>query len=237
MRTILLLTFFITSPAAQLRGQDSGTGEARPQDLVGRWREDAIVTPVNQLLTPYGKSIDLPGMRPQALALSPDGKVLVAAGKTNDIVVLNPVTGELIKRVELPEEGLHEPATDQASTNILKPDKKGQVSYTGLIFSADGRRLYMSNVNGSIKVFNVAADGAVTPSHTLPLPEATAPRRKAEIPSGLALSADNTKLYVCANLSNRLLELDAKTGKLLRSVDVGVAPYDVCIVQGRANRQ
>ncbi len=67
-------------------------------------------------------------MRPQALALSPDGKVLVAAGKTNDIVVLDPVSGEVIKRVELPDEGMHEPPTDQASTNILKPDKKGQVS-------------------------------------------------------------------------------------------------------------
>ncbi len=148
--------------------------------------------------------------------------------------MLDPVTGEIRKRVELPEEGLHEPPTDQASTNILKPDKKGQVSYTGLIFSGDGRRLYMSNVNGSIKVFNVAADGAVTPSHTLPLPEATAPRRKAEIPSGLALSTDNSKLYVCANLSNRLLELDTQSGKLLRSFDVGVAPYDVCIVDKQA---
>lgn len=234
MRTILLLTLFIAATAAQLQGQDTAAGEARPQDLVGRWRDDVIVTPVNQLLTPFGKSIDLPGMRPQALALSPDGKILVAAGKTNDIVVLNPATGEVIKRVELPEEGLHEPATDQASTNILKPDKKGQVSYTGLIFSDDGRRLYMSNVNGSVKVFNVADDGAVTPSHTLPLPEATAPRRKAEIPSGLALSVDNTKLYVCANLSNRLLELNAQSGKLLRSIDVGVAPYDVCIVEDRA---
>ncbi len=76
-------------------------------------------------------------------------------------------------------------------------------------------------------------DGMVTPSHTLPLPAATAPRRKAEIPSGLALSADNSKLYVCANLSNRLLELDSQTGKLLRTFEVGVAPYDVCVVDGR----
>ncbi len=237
MRTYLLFTVLAVTqlpfcnPAV---AQDVSTGEARPADLVGRWRDDVIVTPVNQLLTPFGQSIDLPGMRPQALALSPDGNVLVAAGKTNDIVVLDPVTGAVRERVGLPDEGLNEPPTAQASANILKPDKKGQVSYTGLIFSSDGRRLFMSNVNGSIKVFNVSETGQVTPSHTLALPEAAAPRRKAEIPSGLALSADNTKLYVCGNLSNRLIELDVQSGKVLRTMDVGVAPYDVRIVASRA---
>ena len=45
----------------------------RPVELdyqVGRWRDDVIVTPVNQLLTPYGQQVELAGMRPQALALS-----------------------------------------------------------------------------------------------------------------------------------------------------------------------
>ena len=31
-------------------------------------------TPVNQHLTPAGTLVELPGVRPQALALSPDGK-------------------------------------------------------------------------------------------------------------------------------------------------------------------
>ena len=43
------------------------TAAAINTDLVGRWRDDVIVTPVNQLLTPYGLQVDLPGMRPQAL--------------------------------------------------------------------------------------------------------------------------------------------------------------------------
>ena len=48
-------------------------------ELVGRSREDQIATPVNQILTPYGKQVELAGMRPQALALSPDGKLLLAS--------------------------------------------------------------------------------------------------------------------------------------------------------------
>src|SRR6266576_3546960 len=38
-----------------------------------------VTTPVNQILTPVGTQVDLPGLRPQALALSPDGRLLAAA--------------------------------------------------------------------------------------------------------------------------------------------------------------
>ncbi len=209
----------------------------RPDELdyqVGRWRDDVIVTPVNQLLTPYGKQVELAGMRPQALAMSPDGRLLLVAGKTNELVVVDPVSGEEKQRVTLPEESRNTPPTDEASANILKPDKAGQVSYTGLIFSADSKRIFMSNVAGSIKVFSVNEAGVVAPSHTLPLPPASAPRRKAEIPSGLALSQDGASLFVCGNLSNRLLEIDSRTGELKRSFDVGVAPYDVVLVGDKA---
>ena len=92
----------------------------------------------------------------------------------------------------------------------------------------------MSNVNGSLKVFAVAPDGTVTPSHSVPLPLANAPRRKEEIPSGLAFSPDGARLYVCGNLSNQLFELDATTGQVLRTFPVGVAPYAVVLVGAKA---
>jgi hypothetical protein len=133
---------------AQDQRSPANSVSASNTDLVGRWRDDAIVTPVNQLLTPYGLQVDLPGMRPQALALSPDGQVLAVAGKSNDLVILDPVTGEIKARVQLPSEGTQEPAADVVSPNILVPDKSGQVSYTGLKFTHAGQRIYMSNVNG-----------------------------------------------------------------------------------------
>ncbi len=200
-----------------------------PTLLVGRHRDDVIVTPVNQLLTPAGTQVELPGMRPQALALSPDGKTLVVSGKTSQLVVIDPDSGEIRQRVDLPPEDQTTPPPDAVSPNILNPDKKGQVSYTGLIFSRDGRQIFLSNVNGSIKVFSLLEDGQVAPSHTIALPNANAPRRAAEIPSGLALNADGSRLYVCGNLSNQLIELDAASGKVLRQFDVGVAPYDVVV--------
>jgi YVTN family beta-propeller protein len=118
--------------------------------------------------------------------------------------------------------------------NNLKPDGSALLSYTGLIFSRDGKQIYLSNVQGSIKVFSVKDDKQVIPSHVLRLPPANAPQRKPEIPSGLVFSATGDRLYVCGNLSNQLLELDPATGETLRSFPVGVAPYDVVLVRGKA---
>ncbi len=204
------------------------------KETVGRAGDSRVVTPVNQVVTPVGIQVDLQGMRPQALALSPNGKLLATAGKTSELVIVDPTTGKILQHVLLPSDKLTEPQPQAPSANILQPDKDGQVSFTGLAFSPDGKRIYLSNVNGSVKVFEVSDVGTVKGSFSIPLPQANAPRRNEEIPAGLALSPDGTRLYVCGNLSNRLLELDAATGKVLRQFDVGVAPYDVVLVGRKA---
>ena len=203
-------------------------------ETVGPKPEGRTVTPVNQVLTPLGKQLDLPGLRPQAVALSPNGQILVTAGKTNELIVVDPATLTVRSRVALPgvlPEGRSQPESKQA---VVPTDTRGQLSYTGLVFNTAGDRLYMSDVNGSIKVFDVDANDTVTPAMAWKLPAANAPRRSAEIPSGLALSSDGSRLYVCGNLSNQLLELDTETGNVLRSFAVGVAPFDVVLVDGKA---
>ncbi|MBL8755474.1 MAG: phosphoesterase [Planctomycetes bacterium] len=202
--------------------------------LVGRnTATSAQVTPVNQTLTPHGTFVDLPGLRPIVLAPSRDGRHLYTAGKTSELLVLDATTGAIVQKVALPNDAQNTPANDP-NAKELRPDKDGQASYTGLVVAADGRTIWLANVRGSIKVFAVDDTGRVAASHSLALPLAVAPRRDAEIPTGLALSADGTRLYVCGNLSNRLLELDARSGTLSRTFDVGVAPYDVVLVGDRA---
>jgi DNA-binding beta-propeller fold protein YncE len=201
------------------------------RETVGWHGGHRAVLPVSQTITPLGRQIEMPGMRPQALALSPDGRILVVTGMTNQLVVVNPETAKVMDRVPLPIAG----ATPNVpvSPRQLEAAKKSQVSFTGLIFSGDGRRIYLSNVEGDIKVFEVDDKGRVKGLRGIPLPEARGLERKAEIPSGLALSPDGKRLYVCGNLTNTLLEIDTESDNVVRRFDTGVAPYDVVLVRNK----
>ncbi len=209
----------------------AGCAASADVETVGRRGSVRTVLPVNQVVTPAGKQVDLPGMRAQALALSPDGGLLVVSGLTSELLVLDPATGETKQRVKLPKLVSGAPVA-AASPEFLDFDGRSQMSYAGLAFSPDGKRLALSNVNGDVKLFEIAANGAVTPWRVIALPEAGAPERKAEIPAGVAWSADGARLFVCGNLSNRLLEVDVNAGKVEKTYDVGVAPFNV-VLAGR----
>ena len=225
--------------SAQVRGvQSDGLGT---KDKVGRIGENRYYTPANQVLTPAGRQVELPGLRPQAIALSPDGRLLVTSGKTSDLVVIDPKIGKTVQTVAFPvkpaaaaaapAEGA-EKAAETVGTEVKK-EPGAQLSFTGLVFSPDGSRIYLANVNGDLKVFAVQ-NGKVTALKTIALPEAKAPKRKAEIPAGIAVSRDGKLLYVVGNMSNKLLELEVESGKLARAWDVGVAPFGVALASGKA---
>jgi YVTN family beta-propeller protein len=192
----------------------------------------AVSVPVNQTLTPAGTQIELPGMRPQVLALSPDGTLLATSGK-HELLLLEPRRGTILQTVQLPLDKVHSNDTTVVSEQILNPDREAQASFTGLVFSPDGKRIYLSNVRGDIKVLAVGNDGKVRALHSLPLAQSQRAARKTEIPAGLAVSPDGRCLYVAGNLSNRLLELDTATGQALRAIEVGSLPYEVLLVEGK----
>jgi YVTN family beta-propeller protein len=232
MNRFLLLTLAAALPCTgQSHAPAAGALPPADTETVGRRGLNRTVLPVNQVVTPLGVQVELPGLRPQALALSPDGSILLTAGKTPELVVVDPSTGVIRQRVPLPKTKGERRAS---SGNILQPDKEGQLSYTGLRFSPEGRRAFLSDVNGSVVVFDVARDGSLRVARQVTLPAADAPRREEEIPAGLALSSDGAMLYVCGNLSNTLLELTVADGRVLRTFAVGVAPFDVVLTGGKA---
>ena len=192
---------------------------------------NGLETPVNQLVTPAGIQVELPHIRPNALALSPDKKILVTAGLTHELVVVDPATGKTLQHVPFPTDKARE--EKPIAETILNPDEKAKLSFTGLVFSPDGSRIYLSNVNGDIKVFIVGKDKKVLPQLSIALPAVVGLKRTDEIPASIAISRDGKKIYVAGNLSNRLLELDAATGKVLRTWDVGVAPFDVVLCKNK----
>ena len=190
------------------------------RQVVGRVGANRYQTPTGQVLTPAGQQVELPGMRPQALALSPDGRLLAAAGKTNSLVLIDPANGQVLQTVRL----------STGTSNAVK----AEMSLTGLVFSPEGDRIYLSNAGGSVWSFPVDDLSHVGPAEVLAVPDANAPKQRHEIPTGLAVSADGKRLYVAGNLGNRLHELDAQSGKVLRSWDTGVAPFDVVLAGGKA---
>ena len=231
MRRLLLVLLAAAVPwTSRAQPPVREPAQAADTEPVGRRGTNRTVLPVNQVVTPLGVQVDLPGLRPQALALSPEGKILIVAGKTSELVVVDPGTGAIRQRVPLPRTTYPQ----APSENVLRPDKEGQISFTGLRFSPDGRRGFLSDVNGSVVVFEVAADTTLRVARSIRLPGAKAPRREEEIPAGLAVSTDGTRLYVCGNLSNTLLELDVAGGRVRRVFDVGVAPYDVVLAGDKA---
>ena len=186
---------------------------------VGTAGTNRMVIPVNQILTPAGIQVDLPGMRPQAVALSPDGRWLVTAGKTHELVLLDPGTGRIVQRVPLPSDKATSAAPEVVSDRILDPDKEGQLSFTGLVFSPDGARLYVSNGRaGTVSVIDVASRKVV----------GTAEHVGARC-WGIALTPDGRKLYVANGPSNDVAVLDAASLSVVKRIPVGSLPWGVAI--------
>ena len=208
-----------------------------------------IYVPTGQILTPAGRQIPLPGIRPQGLALSPDEHVLAVAGNAETLFLLDPATGRTLQNISLTfittEPRTHH-STNSAADSVEKIANKtnpppfvvvtnrADLSFTGLEFSPDSRRLYLSNSKGNVWAFTLRADQVVGRPQMFSLPETDSPKQRREIPSGLTLSPDGRRLYVTGNLGNQLYELDSASGRLLRSWDTGFAPYDVVLARGKA---
>jgi YVTN family beta-propeller protein len=206
--------------------------------------------PTGQLLTPAGWQIPLPKMRPQGLALSPDGRLLAVAGNSERLLLLSAQTGETLQTMPLSlitTEVRTNKTTNAVAEAVEKISLKtnttttrvsvtntAELSFTGLAFSPEGGRLYLSNSKGNVWTFRLDQDRLIGPPTPFSLPETESPKQRKEIPSGLIVSPDGRRLYVTGNLGNMLYELDSSSGRLLRSWDVGFAPYDVVLVGGKA---
>ncbi|HEV2330269.1 MAG TPA: alkaline phosphatase family protein [Verrucomicrobiae bacterium] len=195
-------------------------------------QSNGMETPVNQLVTPTGIFVPLPGVRPNALALSPDSKLLVTSGLLPELIAIDPTTGKITQHVPFPKAG-RDKSVEAVLSIILDASEKSKLSLTGLAFSPDGSRIYLSNVNGDIKVFWVNKSHKISPLFAIPLPNANKPGREFDIPTGIAVSPDGTKLYVALNIGNKVVELSADSGKVLRTWPTGNAPYDVVLCRNK----
>lgn len=176
-----------------------------------------IVVPTNQVLSPAGRQVAFSG-RPTDVALSPDGRWLAVLDR-NQVAIVEPESAKAVSRV------------GHASG-----------SYAGILFAPDGKRVYASNIRGSIGVFRVDDEGKLAAEPPIALPvlkgsssenpandeagpqspnqEAAPPGASAKnaLPTGLALSPDGKTLWAALNLRNSLAQIDTVEGKVVREM-------------------
>jgi len=183
--------------------------------------ENSVSIPTDQILTPAGEQTLFSG-RPNAIAINPDGKTAVAnvGGYSNNftpeyapIVVINLNESKVIQKVSL-----------------SKSERGG--SYTGIIYSDDGSKLYASFSDGKILDFNVDKDGLLTLYKIIELP--TNIDGKTSDPGGLAISSDGSKLYVALSRNNSIGIVDLSTDKFIGEIPVGNVPYTILIDKNMA---
>ncbi len=203
-RWIALLLFAGLAALPALAQEDDDEAAAFPDILdyydsanVGPQPDGRVVVATNQVLDPFGLQVQFPG-RPNDCAFSPDGSLVAVADAWGGLVrFIDPATGEIRSQVKLPNE---------------------MPGYSGVTFSPDGQRLWVSGSRNVIFVLERNAEGAYELKDPIDVGESVTP-------VGISLSADASRLYVCLNRKNQVAVLDAATGETLSTVDVGVAPF------------
>lgn len=178
----------------------------RPHAWVDEIQQNAV--PTNQVLSPLGRQITFPG-RPTAWAMSPDGRWLGVLCHNQALII------------------------NLSERRIVGKAGNLDGSYTGIVFAPGGQTLLASSTLGRIEQYAVDSQGQLKKAKPIRLP----PRQKGQsvgvVPAGLALDPDHKTLWVALNGSNSVAQIDLTTGKLLRTIKVGNAPFDVVCAAGK----
>ncbi len=227
----LALVSGLTTAALAASG-DLGFGN----EQVGQTYANGILLPTNQWINPIGtRAVLLDGSVPGTLngrivssSISPNGKFLAALtwnDFTGFLTIINLQTSAIVQQVGT-----------GATGNPYLGD--GTVAADGPQWSADGTSLWVPQTSDMIR-FSVAADGTVsnqisTTLETTTLNLTTGTTVAPDLPSGMALSPDGSKLYVALNGVNELGIIDTSTNQLIGTVRTGNAPRQVVLVGDNA---
>jgi len=183
---------------------------------VGRQSDGTILLPDNEQISPAGRQIPVNG-RLISSKLRPDGHTMAALTWQNFTGYLSII--DVANRTVLQQVGASGPAIGD-----------GTVSFDGPLYSSDGQNLWVPQ-GADLVHFKVAADGTV--SNPVAIAMVGGPGG-ALIPSGMAFSADGSRLYVALNGANALGVVDTVSNTLLRQIPVGNAPRQVVVVGATA---
>lgn len=176
---------------------------------VGYQEDGTVVIPTNQVLDPAGFQITFPG-RPTDIAVSPDEKILAVKNRQSIILI------DLIKRSIIQELFM----------------KTGGQSYSGILFDSDGKRVYSSASPGEILIAEI--DDNNVANWLDPIKVAAFDGSGNSVPGGMAWLKKNQILLAAISRNNTLALIDVNVRRVLKEITVGVAPFTVIVVGGKA---
>jgi YVTN family beta-propeller protein len=210
---------------------------------VGPQADGSVLLPTNQWISPLGTRILDDNARLVSSTISPDGTYLAALG-WNDfsgfLTIVDLKTGTIVQQTAL-------------NTPTANPTDS-TVAADGPLFSADGSTLWVPQStyllkfsftegsstpavqedavalcgNGNVNSFFCNANDAAGESDENSA-DASQVANGSELPSGMALSPDGSKLYVALNGANKLGVIDTSTDQLVKEIPVGNAPRQVVL--------
>ena len=183
-------------------------------DQVGQDNGHGLLLPTNQRITPVGQRYLVDDGRLLSSTISPDGTKLAALThiEASMVTIMDLTSGKVLQQVGL----------GQGDDNVAAD---------GPLYSADGSTLWVPQAADILR-YTVLANGLLDPNPTTI--NLTDPKLGDDLPSGMALSPDGSKLYVALNGTNTLGVIDTTSNTLLRQIPVGNAPRQVVLVGNRA---
>jgi DNA-binding beta-propeller fold protein YncE len=179
----------------------------------GMTRTGAIVLPNGWSLKPAGRQVRL-GDLPVQIAVHPSEPVLAilhAGYGEHEVVTANATSGKIIGRVSLP------------------------ASFSGLIWSHDGKRLFAGGgFDDKIYRFE-CAEGLLSAKAVFSYPDGGAGgARSQRVPAGLALAKDGKTLYVANAFGHSLARFDAESGAFRDelALEADSYPYGLALDEG-----
>lgn len=180
------------------------------------------VLSTGRAITPLDAGVPVGGF-PVNMKLSPDGKWLIVtdSGYRQQLSVIDPKDGHLVSKMDF---------------NKAKPQKDSL--YFGMAFDPAGRLYVSRGGEDLITVLRITPSGQLEAIRDI----SNKPTDGAKIPnfvSGLALSgtslfAVNNQTHAGTNLQGSVSEIDAESGRPVRTFKTPGFPFDILVTNGRA---
>jgi YVTN family beta-propeller protein len=204
--------------AASVTG-GSGFGD----EHVGATYANGVLLPTNQWVKPIGTRLLVKDGRLVASSISPNGQYMAALtwnDFTGFLTMIDLKTGKVIQQV----------GTGVGSDHTIGD---GSVAADGPLWSPDGSTLWVPQTSDLLR-FSVGSNGMVAANPVNITLEQNGANSTADLPSGMALSQDSSKLYVALNGANDLGVVDTSANALIKLIHVGNAPRQVVLWGDRA---